>query len=119
MVVAQVTVVVVGVLLLDAVVVDMVAVDQAVVAMVTMMQGLQRSVLVLVMLISIDQVEVLAEDHQVVVADMVAVLVAEVVLVVVVVEVVDLCKNSQATSNICILRQIWRQQKSLQRMRFS
>ncbi len=110
---AVVTVEVVAVLLLDAVVVDTVVVNQVVVAMVTVMQGLQRSDLVLVVRVLVSHEAMAAVDQRVVVVDMVVVLVVEVVSIVAVVAAVDLCKNNQATSNICILLQIQRQQKNL------
>jgi len=112
--VAVVTVEVVAVLLLDAVVVDTVVVNQVVVAMVTVMQGLQRSDLVLVVRVLVSHEAMVVVDQRVVVVDMVVELAAvEAVSIVAVVAAVDLCKNNQATSNTCILLQIQRQQKNL------
>ncbi|MEI6711768.1 MAG: hypothetical protein WCK88_06390 [bacterium] len=114
MVVAQVTVAVVVVFLLDVVVVSVVR-DQVVVAVVIMKQVLQRSDLVLVVRVLLSHEHMVAVDHQVV--DMVVEL-GVVVSIVVGVAVVDLCKNNLVTSSICISRQIRRVQKKLQRMKF-
>gem|GEM_PF-6128176 len=117
MVVAQVTVGVVAVFPLDVVVVAVVSVvrDQAADAVAIMSQVLQRSDLVLVVLVLVSH-EVMVVNHQAVAAMVVEQAVAAVSTVVVVVAD-DLCKNNQAISSICILLQIRRLQKKAQPMK--
>jgi hypothetical protein len=96
-----------------------VVVNQVAVATVTVMQVLQRSDLVLVVLVLVSR-EVMVADHHQAVVDMVVERVVEAAVAstaVVAVEADDLCKNNQATSSICILLQIRKLQKRVQVMK--